>query len=205
MQESRAITSGRRHAERVPQMSSNRLDDLFVLRRLLDVIEQRNVISGMSAAQMRCYERVERFSRAQLITGLGVAVNLQAVTLSAKLLIGKLAFLLVDLEKMFCVVFALLHVWLVKRIDSQHRSCDCRGELPQVELFAKVKRVVKRPSYNWMSRGLKRAKFRVGVPVNRTDADVHKQPIIAIDTRRAQCLARDWDYAFAFFAGAFGD
>src|SRR5258705_8894869 len=77
VEEARPIAGGCRHVQRIAKVSANRLNQVFVLRRLHDVIEHRDVVARMREAEVRRNEALNRHSGAKLSNRIGVAFSLQ--------------------------------------------------------------------------------------------------------------------------------
>src|SRR6185369_153811 len=133
------------------------------------------------------------------------AVDGQASALRAFFLIRERAFVLVHFQKMFGVVFALLHVGLIERVDSDDGPCDRGRHLPQVKLLAEIEQISEPPADDRMTGRLERAQPGFGIRIGGSNADVNEEPIVSVDRRRPERFAGYWNNAFVLLARTLGD
>ena len=90
MQEARAVTSRRRHAQRVTQMYADGLNQRSFSSVLPDVVEHRDVIARLDSLQMRDDERFDRLVPAERLERLVVAIDFQPAPSAASVCSGRL-------------------------------------------------------------------------------------------------------------------
>src|SRR5262249_31908776 len=152
MQEARSVTGRCGHPQRISQVRSNLLNQRLAFRSFLDVIEQRDVVSGSSALQVRSNKGIER-KVAKFFASIGLTTDRETACFSADLLRWKGAFFLVELQEPLGVVLAFLNIRLVKRVDTDDRSGHCRSDLPDEKLLTQVESVIQAMSDHRMTSG----------------------------------------------------
>src|SRR6185369_8254838 len=104
MQKARPVPGRRGDMNRIAQVSSNRLNQLLVLRRLLNIVQQRNVVACIRSLEVRGDEAINCDTRPNLLDRLGVTVGPQTASFRTELLVGKGTVLLVDFKEVLGVV-----------------------------------------------------------------------------------------------------
>src|SRR5205085_5086661 len=203
VQEARAVARRGRALGRIAQVRANRLDDLFVLRRLFDVVEKRDVVAGLDARQMR-FDGIADALRRQLCTGLVIGVNRERAICGNDRLLRQLAIAGVSFEQFLGRILRLLHVRLIEWIDAKSPTGERRRDLPEEELFAEIVGVIQGAIDHRMPGGFERLQLRFRLAIELADRDGDEQTIIAIDRRRAERLTRNRDDALAFLARTLG-
>ena len=120
---------------------------------------------------------------------------------------SKLPLLRVLREQRDRVIFRLLNVRLIERVDSEDDAGGSDGDLPEIELLAEVVRVVHVKPNDRMSGRFEREQLLVdaGLRIGQIRADVNEGPVVGIIARRAERLAFDRDDPFAELPGRFRD
>src|SRR6185312_451966 len=88
-------------------------------------------------------------------------------------------------EEALRVVFALLNVGLIERVDSQNRAGRSRRDLPSIELFADVEGVGHREADDGMTRIFERLERAFGLLVGarQTFTDIDEDAIVSVGAR----------------------
>ncbi len=102
--------------------------------------------------------------------------------------------------------FARFHIRLIEAVDADYRAGNGGCDLPSEELLAEIVFVENVDSDDRLARFFE--SFDLGI-LHRIgsvpQADVHEEPVLAIDIWRAEFFAINWNDSFSFFASRFGE
>src|SRR6266699_6891305 len=118
MQKSWPVAGGGGAAGRIAQMRARRLDDRFVLRRLLDIVKQRDIVAGAGPRKVRPNSVQERRSRKSSYS-LFICANCERAVSDEQWLFIQLALGGKLFQQFLSGVFRLLDVGLIERIDAE--------------------------------------------------------------------------------------
>src|SRR2546425_10189619 len=137
MQKPWPVSRGGSAPGRISQMRAHLLNDRFVLGRLFDVIEERNIVTRSGPREVSA-QRIQYGRRREGCYGLFISVNSQRAVGNQHRLLVQLALAGKLLQQFFRCVLGLLHVWLIEGIDAEAPPGKRSRDLPKEEFFTEI-------------------------------------------------------------------
>src|SRR2546427_3162566 len=145
-------------------MRAHLLNDRFVLGRLFDVIEERNIVAGAGSSEVPA-QRIQYGRRRKNRYGLFISVNSERAVRDQHGLLVQLAFAGKLLQQFFRRILGLLHVWLIEGIDAEAPPGKCSRDLPKEKFFTEIVEVCERAVDHRVARSLERLELHLSFAV----------------------------------------